>query len=146
MTSKLQKQIFRKIKAKKVRLKHFCLPTPYFLSDFQNFFFYSLIFDRCILYQKNSLLAPSGAEIIGGVGRNPHTTANGLVWKGLILVSFGVLNENFATLAYHFMNDDKYPPIPPPPRIPHENFIFSVVRFHLFDSACLDYVFILKIL
>ena len=40
MRSKLQKQNFRKILAKKWLLKHFCRSWPYFLSDFQNSFFH----------------------------------------------------------------------------------------------------------
>ena len=43
------------------------------------------------MYQKNSLLAPSGAEILGGGGGIrpppvPHTTAKGLIWKGLTVI------------------------------------------------------------
>ena len=59
-------------------LKHFCRPRPYFLSDFQNSFSYCQILDRYTLYQKNSLLASSGAEILegGGIRPPPHAIHN----------------------------------------------------------------------
>ena len=71
---------------------------------------------------KNSLLAPSGAKISGGGGQNspamPHTTAKGLVWKGLkpltgdheltlqVLVG-SILYQDFFDITLNVYNKDE---------------------------------------
>ena len=75
MTSELQKQIFRENKAKKMPLKHFCRPRPYFLSFYKIPFPIDLFWIDAHCAKKISLLAHSGAEILMMVEATPHPHA-----------------------------------------------------------------------